>query len=422
MKNKKIKYYLSVLFRAMTLFSKFLLIIMLAKLIPGDSVGLYGLVSAAVSYAIFVVGFEFYTFSTREMIAHPREYWRGMIKSQTALAFLVYFIFIPVIFFIYKYNILPKGTELWFISLLFFEHISQEINRILIVAQNQLLASVVLFIRQGMWCWIVVGLMLIKPAMRSIEIVFILWLSSAMLASCIGGFYIVGITRENKDNYISWTWVKRGVKLSLPMLAAALAMRGIFTFDKFTVENISGLAVVGAYTLFISMTSAIQSFLDTILIAFSFPKIATLAAQKKYADYFNEVNKFARQVIGLSFALCSGCWISGYVVVSWINKSEYTQYFPLFGWLVVATFIYCLSLIPHLALYSLKEDKVIVISQTFILSLFVVFLFAAYWLSDIYIISFGMIISFSILLMWKSIAYICIAKKIKKTKWSHCNA
>lgn len=184
MKNKKFIHCFSVILRAATLFSKFALVIMLAKLIPGGDVGLYGLLSAAIGYAIFIVGFEFYTYSTREMIAYPREQWGWMLKNQIVLTISVYIMFLPLLYFLYYLGILPVGTEFWFIALLIVEYVSQEINRVLITGRNYLLASIILFLRQGIWCWVVVAIMLMMPSLRNVYTVLIVWLVASG-AACI---------------------------------------------------------------------------------------------------------------------------------------------------------------------------------------------------------------------------------------------
>lgn len=68
MKKSLFIYYLSIGIRGFTLISKFVFIILLAKLLQSSDLGVYGLISAAVGYAIFAIGFEFYTYSTREII------------------------------------------------------------------------------------------------------------------------------------------------------------------------------------------------------------------------------------------------------------------------------------------------------------------------------------------------------------------
>ncbi|MBJ9569763.1 oligosaccharide flippase family protein [Citrobacter braakii] len=413
MKKSHFIYLSSIGIRGITLLSKFVFIILLAKLLQSSDLGIYGLISAAVGYAIFAIGFEFYTYSTREIINSKNDNLFFILKNQSFFYFLSYIFYIPIFFIIKYYSLLPEGSEYWFIAILFFEHIAQEINRILITLESQAFASLVLFIRQGLWCWIVIVIMLFFPSQRTLFVVFTLWLLGTFCASVTGVIYIFKNHKQYHKSQVSWHWIKKGIILSAPMLIAALALRGFFTFDRFTVEHISGLKILGAYTLFISMTAAIQSFLDTILISFSFPKLAKLCYRKEYVEFINGIKLFAIKLIVLSFLLCICCFFTGYILIKWIGKNEYFELLPLFQLLIIATFIYCLSLIPHLGLYALRKDKMIVWSQCLTFLLFLSFLYITLKVADINYIAYGMIISFTVLLFLKLAMFIKLLARIR---------
>ncbi|WP_323858236.1 oligosaccharide flippase family protein [Xenorhabdus doucetiae] len=405
---------ISIFLRAITLFSKFYLIIILAKLIPQEDVGIYGLISGAIGYVIFVIGFEFYTYSTREMINSPKDKWMKIIKDQSLFYCFIYFSFIPVLILMYKYEILPKGSELWFVLLLICEHLAQEINRILISDQKHLLASIVLFIRQGAWCWVAIAIMAIIPDTRNVETVFIGWLIGTFIACIIGLVYLKRFPSNHEKYKINWQWIKKGALLSLPMLIGSLAIRGIFTFDRFAIGKIAGLEILGAYVLFASMVSAIQSFLDSIVISFAFPKLTELVGKNKYGEFINEMVKFSFRTIIVTFILCIACWMSGHIVLQWLSKISYLNSYDLFISLIVATFVYCMSLIPHLGLYALRKDKIIVLSQVFSFIIFLIFLSLAFIKNNIIIIPIAMIVCFLILLIFKGVAFFKQVKLLQR--------
>ncbi|EFT9412792.1 oligosaccharide flippase family protein, partial [Salmonella enterica] len=246
----------SVVLRGFTLLTKFIFIILLARFLQASDLGLYGLISAAVGYGIFVVGFEFYTYSTREIINSHKETLFFILKNQVLFYLISYTLCIPVFIILVYLNILPRGSEYWFIALLFFEHLSQEINRVLITIESQTIASFILFVRQGLWCWLAIATMVVYPDLRNITVVFIYWLIGTVFACVLGILYILNKKTGNNTIKWDWAWLKKGIRLSAPMLIAALALRGFFTFDRFAIEKISGLEILGGYTLFVSMTSA----------------------------------------------------------------------------------------------------------------------------------------------------------------------
>ena len=67
----------SIVLRGMTLGSKFLLIFILARFLTPAELGLYGLLAATIGYALHLLGLDFYTYTTRELLKRPREEWGG---------------------------------------------------------------------------------------------------------------------------------------------------------------------------------------------------------------------------------------------------------------------------------------------------------------------------------------------------------
>ncbi|HDL8116157.1 TPA: oligosaccharide flippase family protein, partial [Yersinia enterocolitica] len=73
---------LSIGLRLFTLFIKFVFILFLAKYFTPEDVGRFGYVTAAIGYLIYFVGFEFYTYSCRELIKEKREAIFSIIANQ----------------------------------------------------------------------------------------------------------------------------------------------------------------------------------------------------------------------------------------------------------------------------------------------------------------------------------------------------
>ena len=85
--------------RGLTLTSKFLLVFFLAKFLEPRDVGLYGLLAAVVGYGIYFVGFDFYTYASRELIsANPVD--RSKIIINQIFFYLVWYFFVAFILFV----------------------------------------------------------------------------------------------------------------------------------------------------------------------------------------------------------------------------------------------------------------------------------------------------------------------------------
>jgi hypothetical protein len=82
--------------RGTTLCTRFLFVFFLARYVTPASVGYYGLFTATVSYALYLVGLDFYTYNTRELLRVPREQHGRMIRDQAVLAAGLYALFLPL--------------------------------------------------------------------------------------------------------------------------------------------------------------------------------------------------------------------------------------------------------------------------------------------------------------------------------------
>src|SRR5690606_7394792 len=154
--------------RGATLTSKFALIFFLAIFLEPSDLGLYGLLTATISYSIYVIGFDFYTYSTRELLGQPRELWSSMLRDQGVYFVLAYLLVLPLLVVIFLQGWLPWRLAGWFFALLVIEHLAHELNRLLVAMSEQLLASVVLFLRSGLWGLVLLPLMWVVPESRQL--------------------------------------------------------------------------------------------------------------------------------------------------------------------------------------------------------------------------------------------------------------
>ncbi|MDE3740193.1 hypothetical protein PSH28_26630 [Pseudomonas resinovorans] len=396
---------LSVLLRGATLLCKFLLIFFLAKFLEPNDVGLYGLLVATVSYAIFVLGFEFYTYSTRELIGGDGRKWLAMIRDQCVFFIFTYFLFLPFFLMVFMKGWLPWVYASWFFLLLTLEHVAQELNRLLIAMSQPLLASVVLFFRGGAWCLLLVLIMWVNPEMRKLEVALAAW-SFGVGFSCLLGIYrVLRLDKVSLGQGINWGWIGRGLKVAVPLLIASLAIRGIFTFDRYWVESIAGLDVLGAYVLFIGIANAVVAFLEAGVIVFLYPKIVAAAKLNDKEAFLDGMKALSWNVFLVTLALVGLVWLLSGYLIDWIGKELYIEGYYLLKWLLLAITLYAVSMIPHVGLYACGQDKSILFSQLCGLAAFCL---GVYWGAPrfgVVAVPWALCLSFLLVLIWKLIAY-----------------
>lgn len=389
--------------RGVTLACKFSLLFMLASYLEPAELGLYGLLVVSVDFAIFIIGFDFYTYSTRELIKRRVGDWGDIFKVQIYLSLCMFILSAPIFIFIFSYDLLPRSILNWFFPLLVVEYFAQELNRVLVAISKQLIASVVLFVRSGVWVVAVAFVMFYESGTRSLDFVFSLWFLGSLAACIIAVSAVSRLQVSGWSRPVDYGWVKVGILVASPFLLSTLALRGIFTVDRYWVENLLGLEALGAYVLFIGMANVVISFLDAGVFVFIYPALVK-AHQESNSDIFRSLmRKLIFQGFAFGISLSFGLYAVLGVAIDFIDKPVFLTYEWMFPWIMLANFIYCLGMIPQFGLYAQGFDRGIVRSQ--VVS-FAVFLFAVYlvsnWNPDIAVIV-GLIFSLSVGAGWKTV-------------------
>lgn len=104
----------NLLLRGASLGSRFVLLFVLGKFLDAEAVGMYGLILAYITYAIYALGFEYYNYSTRELIIQNPENRFSLLMSQMVFFGVVYAVVLPLLSFIFVGNLLPWKYALWF--------------------------------------------------------------------------------------------------------------------------------------------------------------------------------------------------------------------------------------------------------------------------------------------------------------------
>lgn len=368
MVKEKIAPLINLSIRGFTLLGKFILLFFMAKFLTLAEVGVYGLLVVLVSYSLYAVGFDFYTYSTREIISLKKDEWGGVIKKQGQLILGAYIIVLPIIIICSSFFI--SSEWLIFLAILIvLEHLNQEMMRLLIVDNKAVLANNLLFIRSGLWCYIVILLMFSQTIDANLENVLLFWIIFNSIALIIGIFYFFQDIQFKSAKKLNNQWLANGLKICLPLLFSTLIVRAITTVDRIWLEKLEGVEVVAVYALFVGLTNSLIGFLETGVFSFIYPK---LIREKNNPQVFNGlVKKMHIQAIAVIVVISGALVVFLPFLLKWVNKEAYFEYYNIFYLILIANIFYCLSMIPHYILYAKNQDRKIVISHVSSLIVFV---------------------------------------------------
>ncbi|MFI8557797.1 hypothetical protein E2H86_19985 [Pseudomonas putida] len=389
----------------MTLTSKFLLVLFLAKFLEPADLGLYGLVVASISYALYLVGLDFYTFTTREIIKRKGGDWGDILKSQVVLCAILYVVFLPLLSLLFFRGILPLGLMGWFFVLLVLEHLAQELNRVLVALSAQLVASVVLFLRAGAWAIVAVAVMFIDTQAQNLQFVLLCWTVGGLSACMVSFLYLMRLNSSGWQRALDWRWIKMGIWVAVPFLLSTLATRGIFTLDRYWLEHLAGLEVLGAYVLFMSISNALISFLDAGVFVYIYPTLIAAHNSGQVTDFRSCMRRLTQQCVLICIVFSIIAVLLVPYVIEMLDKPIYMAQAWMFPWVLLATTIFSLGMIPQFGLYAQGRDKHIIMSHIAGCAAFVMVVFGLSGQSAGGAVLAGLVVGFGLSTVWKALAY-----------------
>lgn len=402
---------LNVGLRSATLGARFIFIFFLAKYLDPASFGYYGLFTATVGYALYFVGLDFYTYVSREILRTSSNQRGRLLKDQAALSGILYLALLPIaIVFLYKSG-WPSNLAWWFFPILLLEHFNQEMSRLLTALSEQITASWTLFVRQGSWAIAIVAWMALDPNSRHLDAVMVLWACSGVAAAAQGIWKLKQLKMGGWRSPVDWKWIKKGISISTAFLVATLALRGFQTIDRYWLEALAGIELVGTYVLMLGVAGTLMVFLDAGIFAYTYPALIKHSHNQENDAAHEKVMKMLFQTLALSAVFGFISWLLLPYLLDWINKPTYKNALDLYPWLLMATIINAVSMAPHYALYARGCDKPIIYSHLAALPAFILTTWAFSKTYSSLAIPIGLNIAFSVILAWKSFSY----WKIKKS-------
>lgn len=388
-----------------TLFTRFLFVFFLARYVDPKSVGYYGLFTATVIYGLYLVGLDFYIFASREILQVSDDQRGAMLKGQLALCGLLYVFVLPPVVLILKGEGWSASLLWWFVPILALEHFNQEVSRLLIVLSDQVAASVTLFVRQGSWAIAAVVVMIGFPGSRNLDVIMALWACSGLAAAALGVWRVRQLPIGGWSRPVDWRWVRKGISVSAAFLVSTLALRGIQTADRYWMEDLGGIEAVGAYVLFLGVAGTLMVFLDAGVFSFSYPALISHSHKREYEPARTTVRQMFFQTLAVSVAFGCVSWVALPYLLGWVGKTVYLDALDLYPWVAVAAIVNAVGMVPHYALYARGCDRPIIYSHIAALP---VFIGSTWWLGKTHAelaVPVGMTISFTLILIWKAIAY-----------------
>jgi len=351
------------LLRVISVFAKFLLIIYISKVLSLEILGVYNIISVTVAWAVFVLGFEFYSFSLRQIAGETEEKVALFIFNQSVFHFVGFCVLIlssPL--FVY-FGFIPVNYILYFLGITLFDQLSQECYRICVALNRSQFANVIYLIKSGLWVYP----LLLWPAFQKtiyIELILQFWLGANVLA------LIMGLYKFRQLNILSWKglplkldWLYQGIKTSFPFLIISIAQLVIDFSDRYLIDYYLGKSDVGIYSFFYGIVNVPINLITNVLVAQYYSKILNNYKFETVQSERTKVNMaFLKQNLLFGLIMSAGCLICIHPLLNFVGKQELIGHLPLFYLMLAQVLLFSIQIVVQTVLYAKHQDRLLLYS------------------------------------------------------------
>ncbi len=354
--------------RAITLVSKFLLILFMGKYMSIVDIGTYGLFTVTCTLLLNLVGFNFYSYNTRELINSHKKNHAVMLRDQAVFHLIAYAFTLPLIPLIFNLGILDWSLLGWLYVILILEHMCQEIERVLITFSRPITANVVLFIRSASWVYAIIATYLYSNSSMSLGLIWQYWMIGATTAILFGIYQLKFIKWKNIiGTPINFRWILEGVKSASFLFSATMLYQAMLFIDRSVLQYFHSEHAVGIYTFFWSISNAIGTFVYAGVISILHPKII-LTFNKNQRQFIKLIKQMFWQSTGLFVIVFTILWFLLDHVLLYTGKEELINNKYIFFLLSIGGLIALMSNAVHYIIYCKKLDKQIMLATAFALT------------------------------------------------------
>ena len=233
----------------------------------------------------------------------------------------------------------------------------------LITLQRPVYAATLFFLRGGLWVYPLLFLLVVEPRARTVLTVALAWLFGVALSVMVGGYWLRDLPWQSGGRGgVDWSWIRRGLRVCMPLLGASLAFRGIFSVDRYALQAFWGAEAVGVYTFYAGIRSGVQSLMDMGLLAILRPRIISAHQAGRAEEYRQLMKTLTLVVAGVATLLCIIAGIAIFPLLSFVENPVYREHLSTFWVMLGVLLVAAMAEVPHSGLYAKERDHSIVVS------------------------------------------------------------
>ena len=400
----KLTFY-TVIIRVTSLSFRLMFIIFFAKFYSLDVIGAYGLIVAVVAIATQFIPFEFYNYSTLEVLDDDSiNKKRQFLSNHIFFTITMLFFSIPLMYLIFDFTNIDYSLFPLVMLLIIFETLSKEFGKILIALEKPIHCYIVAFLISVPWVFVVL-ILLFQNIILDIEGIVKLWVASTFLASFFG-FYATGIKFRSifDTKTLSLNWIKKGILFSFPFVVAVFSYSVSQHAGRFFLSEYVSKDIVGIFSIYFQIGALLLIIADLLHAIYLPTYMKNIQSSSSINNYFELFSLFLLSICALFIYM-----ISPYLF-NFMNP-RLLEYTPTMNLILIALYFLAFSGILKLRLFSRRMNYEIMFSY--------LLCFISSFLSNYYLIKHYEIYGAAISLLISSIVlsfFILIFDYLKKSE------
>ncbi len=351
--------------RGSTLFLRFALSFYIVSQLGLASAGVYGLAIGAIGIVPATVGWGLNYFVSREVVGHTPATAAPLIRDRLIITFasLLAGTLIAVPVLIWQTGEITQ-TQVLILILLWLETLALDIYMPMIGLELALFANVLVFVRSALWIPIVVGIGFAIPALKTLDMIFIGWILSHLLA--IGMLFVylrrwpmkAGLREEKKLSVL----VNRA-RRAWYIYFSDLGIVGLGYADRFILNALLGLVATGIYSFYFSITNALQTLISTAVVQLALPRMVRAFRGGNPAEWQAELRRQMIKTLTFAAVFSVGIFLATELIFYFAPPGRFPVFRVLLAIMLLAATIRSGSDLLNVSITSMGRDRMYAVNN-----------------------------------------------------------
>lgn len=328
-----------------------------------ETLGLYNIVSVTVAWSVYVLGFEFYSYSLRHIVGEDTTLIARHVFNQLIFHVVGYGLLLICSPVLVVFNFIPVALLHYFILITIFDQLSQECFRICVALERSQFANFIHFVKSGLWVYPLLVLPLLKIPI-TIDLILGAWLAGTIGACFLGMVKLMNLkVLRFKNVSLDVPWIKKGLVVALPFLVISVAQLTMDFSDRYLIDYFLGKSDVGVYSFYYGIANVPTTLITSVLLAQYYPRIINIFKfHTAVSERKSVIRQFFFQCLGFAFVINIVILLCIPFLLDFIGKRELMDHIDLFYLMLVQVMVFSIQIVVQTILYARHEDKFLLYS------------------------------------------------------------